>query len=108
MLWVLWNESSPKELEACSLMLPACVYYFQFLWRKYSSLWLYFITAYHVRGSQDVVYKLTLKTALVLSGETLLIDESKCLCFVSYLLASSIQIDMWGLAKEGKQSPVTL
>lgn len=28
-------------------------------------------TVYHGRGSQDVVYKPTLKVALVLSGETL-------------------------------------
>lgn len=53
-------------------MLPARVYYFKYLWRKYSSLslQLYFITAHDVRDSQDVVYKLTLKAALVLSGET--------------------------------------
>lgn len=31
-------------------------------------------TVYHVRSSQDVVYKLTLKAALVLSGEILLIQ----------------------------------
>lgn len=40
MLWVFQGQSSPKELRACSLMLPACVYYFKFLWGKYSSLWL--------------------------------------------------------------------
>lgn len=46
-------------------------------------------TVYHVRGSQDVVYKLTLKAALVLSGETLLIQviSAFALLVISWLQA---------------------
>lgn len=46
-------------------------------------------TVYHVRSSQDVVYKLTLKAALVLSGETLLIQmiSAFALLVISWLQA---------------------
>lgn len=49
-------------------------------------------TVYHVRSSQDVVYKTHSQSSTCAEWRDSPDTDDKCLCFVSYLLASSIQI----------------